>query len=283
MAADLHTHSTFSDGSNPAELLPWLAARAGLTALAISDHDDLHGVRFAYEHPTMEGVELIPATELTAIDPKRGRRVHLLCYWPDDCAVLEKHCRTMGTRRMECCTQSAQELEAIYPQFRKVMALAYAKDSGVLYKAGIMRALMDLGLASSLYGEEYRQLFGTRHAPGPVLHSPAYETVDDVLKLVQLCRGVVVFAHPSVYHSMELVRELAEQGRIDGVEIEHPRNTPEDKAELHQLAQAYNLIVTGGTDYHGMNTGKPHPLGTCTTEPEQLERIRALAQQRKER
>ena len=51
MAADLHTHSTFSDGSNPAELLPWLAARAGLTALAISDHDDLHGVRYAYEHP----------------------------------------------------------------------------------------------------------------------------------------------------------------------------------------------------------------------------------------
>lgn len=65
------------------------------------------------------GVELIPATELTAIDPKRGRRVHLLCYWPDDCAALEKHCRTMGTRRMECCTQSAQELEAIYPQFRQ--------------------------------------------------------------------------------------------------------------------------------------------------------------------
>ena len=115
-----------------------------------------------------------------------------------------------------------------------------------------------------------------------MLHSPAYETVDDVLKLVQLCRGVVVFAHPSVYHSMELVRELAEQGRIDGVEIEHPRNTPEDKAELRQLAQTYGLIVTGGTDYHGMNTGKPHPLGTCKTEPEQLERIRVLAQQRKE-
>ena len=108
MAADLHTHSTFSDGSNPAELLPWLAARAGLTALAISDHDDLHGVRFAYEHPTMEGVELIPATELTAIDPKRGRRVHLLCYWPDDCAALAEFADLMAQRRRNAVLQSCK-------------------------------------------------------------------------------------------------------------------------------------------------------------------------------
>ena len=59
------------------------------------------------------------------------------------------------------------------------------------------------------------------------------------------------------------------------------RNTEEDKAELRQLAEKYDLIVTGGTDYHGSNTKRPHPLGTCTTEDAQLERIRRLARERK--
>ena len=88
MPGDLHTHSTFSDGSTPAEKLPFLAQCAGMTHLAISDHDSMRGVRYAYAHPTQEGVHLIPAVELTAYDYERAHRVHLLCYWPDDCAPL---------------------------------------------------------------------------------------------------------------------------------------------------------------------------------------------------
>ena len=116
---------------------------------------------------------------------------------------------------------------------------------------------------------------------GKILHTPVYETVDTILNLIQECRGVAVLAHPSVYHSMPLARELIAAGRLDGVEIDHPRNTEEDKAELEQLAAEYGLIVTGGTDYHGMNTNTPHPVGTCTTADEQIARIRALAEARK--
>ena len=68
MAGDLHTHTTWSDGALPAPMLPKLAARAGLAWLAISDHDTLLPVEYAYENPTVEGVGLIPATELTAYD-----------------------------------------------------------------------------------------------------------------------------------------------------------------------------------------------------------------------
>ena len=127
----------------------------------------------------------------------------------------------------------------------------------------------------------YRSLFGLRPVRGKILHTPVYETVDTILNLIQECRGVAVLAHPSVYHSMPLARELIAAGRLDGVEIDHPRNTAEDKAELEQLAAEYGLIVTGGTDYHGMNTNTPHPVGTCTTADEQIARIRALAEARK--
>ncbi|HRM62150.1 MAG TPA: PHP domain-containing protein, partial [Gemmiger qucibialis] len=127
----------------------------------------------------------------------------------------------------------------------------------------------------------YKSLFGLKPVRGRILHTPRYEPVDTVLDVIKASRAVVVLAHPSVYHSMPLARELIAAGRLDGVEIDHPRNTEEDKAELEQLAAEYGLIVTGGTDYHGMNTNTPHPVGTCTTADEQIARIRALAEARK--
>jgi hypothetical protein len=279
MAGDLHTHTTCSDGSVPIQRLPLLAARAGLDTIAISDHDSMLSVRYAYQHPVQDGVHLIPATELTAYDFERGHRVHLLCYFPDDCAELRAHCDTMRQRRNECCLQSARELEEIYPQFRTEQALEYAKDSGVLFKSGIMQALCELGLGQGIYGELYSYLFGSKQ--GIVLHSPQYPTVDEVLQTIRAARGVVVFAHPTVYKSMPLVRQLAAERRIDGIEIDHPRNSEEDKAECRALCAQYGLIATGGTDFHGSNTKTPHPIGTCTTSQEQIERIRALAQSRK--
>ena len=141
MPGDLHNHSTCSDGSVPIHRLPLMAARAGLDTMAISDHDTLHSVRYCYEHPVQDGVRLIPATELTGYDYERQHRVHLLCYWPQDCPQLRAHCDIMRQRRNQCCLQSARELEAIYPQFTTEQALEYARDSGVLYKSGIMQAL----------------------------------------------------------------------------------------------------------------------------------------------
>ena len=221
------------------------------------------------------------AVELTAYDYGREHRVHILCYYPDDCEALARHTAVMDKRRYDAVYQSCKELEEICPQFKTEEALEFAKDSGTLYKAHVMRVLWQYGLSDGMYNTVYRSLFGLRPVRGKILHTPVYETVDTILNLIQECRGVAVLAHPSVYHSMPLARELIAAGRLDGVEIDHPRNTEEDKAELEQLAAEYGLIVTGGTDYHGMNTNTPHPVGTCTTADEQIARIRALAEARK--
>ena len=89
-------------------------------------------------------------------------------------------------------------------------------------------------------------------------------------------RQQVVFAR-----QMELARELIAAGRLDGVEIDHPRNTPEDRAELTRLAKENGLIVTGGTDYHGINTVTPRPVGAFTTSDEMIARIGDIAKARK--
>ena len=142
MPGDLHNHSTCSDGSVPIHRLPLMAARAGLDTMAISDHDTLLSVNYCYEHPVQDGVRLLPATELTGYDHEHKHRVHLLCYFPDpESRELKEHCDILRQRRNECGLQSAKEIEALYPQFRTEQALEYAKDSGVLFKSGIMEAL----------------------------------------------------------------------------------------------------------------------------------------------
>ena len=278
MPGDLHTHTNFSDGSSDIELLPKLAARVGLTHLAVSDHDTTLSAEYAYGHPVVQGVRMIPAVELTGFDVARGRRVHLLCYWPKLTPALKEFCALMAARRNAATEKSMEELEALYPQFCREEAKAFSRRSGITYKTHLIRLLFEYGYTDGIYKELYRELFGAGR--GRVLHDPAYEPVQAVLELARGTGGVVVLAHPSVYSSMELAAQLAAQGAIDGVEIDHPRNTPQDKAALHELARQYGLIVTGGTDFHGMHMSKPTPLGAMTTRDEMLARIEALAQSR---
>ena len=131
MPGDLHTHTNFSDGSSDIELLPKLAARAGLTHLAVSDHDTTLSAEYAYKHPVVRGVHMIPAVELTGFDFVRGRRVHILCYWPKLTPALKEFCALMAARRNEATEKSMDELEALYPQFCREEAKAFAARSGV--------------------------------------------------------------------------------------------------------------------------------------------------------
>lgn len=279
MAGDLHSHTNFSDGSADIERLPAWAARAGLTHLAVSDHDSLHAIRYAKEHPVVDSVTLLPAAELSCRDPENGRRVHLLCYCPDETPELTAFCEGIALRRNETTRRSMAEIEAMFPLFSREAALRYAARSGVTFKTHLMRELLDCGYADSIYGDLYRKLFGV--PDGLVLHEPEYEDIFRALQIVRAAHGVAVLAHPSVYRSMELARALAGRGLIDGVEIEHPRNTPEDKAALRALAERHGLIVTGGTDFHGMHSAHPLPLGTCTTDNANIARILALAAHRR--
>ena len=281
MPGDLHNHSTCSDGSVPIHRLPLMAARAGLDTMAISDHDTLLSVNYCYEHPVQDGVHLLPAAELTGYDHEHRHRVHLLCYYPDpENRELREHCDILRQRRNECALQSCREIEALYPQFRTEQALEYAQDSGVLFKSGIMQALQQLGLCDGIYTGLYHELFGWEPR-GRCLHSPAYPPVREVLATARASGAVVVFAHPTVYKSMPLVRELVAEGAIDGIEVDHPRNSPEDRAECAALCAAHGLIVTGGSDFHGANHGKPHPVGACVTADDQIARVEALARQRR--
>lgn len=278
MIGDLHVHSTNSDGSVKIEELPLLAKAAGLTHLAITDHDTLKSVRFARAYDEKDGLVLIPGLELTSMDYERKRLVHVLCYDPMETPELIAFCIKMKRRRNAAAKKNIEVLQERFPAFRKEAAWKYSKDSGVLFKSSIIRVLYDYAYTDGIYKDLYRELFGRE---GICTARPHYDDFYDVLQLVRQAAGVAVFAHPSVYQSMDLCKECIKKGLIDGVEISHPRNTAGDRIELLNLAQEYGFIVTGGTDFHGINMEEPRPVGSCTTTEAQIGKLLQLAEKKK--
>ena len=144
-----------------------------------------------------------------------------------------------------------------------------------------MRALIDYGYALEFYGELDRELFNPE--VGSCYVEREYPDVRFVIDLIHTARGVAVMAHPAQYDNIELLEELAKEHKIDGVEIGHYSADEAYRHELNALADKYELIRTGGSDFHGLYNCVPTHLGSETTPKEELDRILRLAASMKEK
>ena len=137
----------------------------------MSDHDSIQSVRFAYANPVQQGVHLIPAAELTAYDYQRAHRVHLLCYWPDDCAALEEFSALMARRRREAVLQSCRELEEVLPPVQDRGGAGFCQRQRHAVQSPRDAVLWQYGLADGMYNNVYRSLFALRPVRGRILHT----------------------------------------------------------------------------------------------------------------
>ena len=277
MPGDLHCHSCLSDGSMEVEEIVELAARLGHTFLSVTDHDTFDGVARAQAAAKKWNIQIVPGVELSCNDPENGRKVHILCYMPKEPMVLQPVMDGVLHDRYMAGVEMAQKVAKLYP-VSSAHIRRYARTSASLYKQHIMRALMDLNYTDKMYGDLYKELFSTK--TGSCIVSPKQPDVYKMLNLVKRAKGVAVLAHPSVYRSMDLLEKLACQGLIDGVEIHHPRNRQEDIPKMWEIARQYDLIVTAGSDFHGMHSSIPVHLGEVLSDDETLARIQACSQKK---
>ncbi|MDR0197465.1 MAG: PHP domain-containing protein [Oscillospiraceae bacterium] len=275
MKADLHCHTTLSDGSLGIEEVIAQAKRKGLDCLAITDHDTLSSVSRATVLGQRYGIHMIPAVEFSAFDGKRGAKAHIICYNPKKPDRLEGLClRTSESRKIRGKKMAMKVIEE-YPITLENIA-KYAAGSKAVYKCHIMHALMDYGYTTNLYGDIYNGLFGAKTGLcSDIVQSEVdeYPEVKFVLQLVHSAGGMAVLAHPRVYDNFDLLEELAASGDIDGVEVWHGSAKDGDKERLVAIADNYNLITTGGSDFHGFYNHYPTPLGTALTPEASLQRI----------
>jgi len=273
MLADMHCHTRISDGAMGLEELIANAKTMGLDYIAVTDHDSLAGNTRASVIGKRWGIGIVPAVEFSSFDHSRGKKAHILCYLPQKPLRLESLCAKTNEDRNRTSLEIIAKVRRLYPVTLEHIQ-RYASGSKAIFKNHIMHALFDLGYTDKIYGDLYTELFGPQ---GSCLAPETYSDTFSVLSQVRSAGGIAVLAHPSYYGSMDLLEECCEKGLLDGVEIYHPRNKPEDMAVMKELAEEYGLLTLGGTDFHGMYNSRPYPIGSFGILDDDIDALFALA------
>lgn len=235
-----------------------LAKKSGVTTLAITDHDCLAGTVRAKIIGERYGVTVIPAVELSCTDKKRGSKAHMLCYFPDSPERLEGLCKRNSTIRKSAGKVMAVRAAQKFPITTELIVKC-ATGSTNIYKQHIMQALMESGFTTTIFGELFNSLF-KKSGDKCILVETTFPTPEETLTAIHEAGGIAVLAHPGFYDNFELLDELIELG-LDGVEVWHPENSPEQQEYLKKVAKKNKLVMTGGSDFHGAYNAYPVRLG----------------------
>lgn len=253
-----------SDGSVGIEELIAMAKRRGLSAISVTDHDTTAGATRAVIIGKRQQLKVIHGVELSTMDPQRGVKIHLLGYLCDSPDRLEGFCRRVAENRRQASLAMIKKVMRYYP-ITPELIVKCATGSTNIFKQHIMHALMDAGYAGSIYGEVYDKLFGQSH--GCALVEQEYPDTREALELIHSAGGLAVMAHPPVYGSEAALEELTALG-LDGVEVWHPAHAAADVDRLSAFVRDNKLLATGGSDFHGMYSTEPRPLGSTAVTDE---------------
>lgn len=258
MSGDLHCHTKLSDGSLGIEDLVLLAKKKGVATIAITDHDCLAGTVRGKIIGDRYGVNVIPGVELSSRDEKTGKKVHLLCYLSDAPDRLEGLCHRNSLARKKTAHYMMLQVTKRYPVSTEFI-IKCATGSTNIYKQHIMHALVECGFSASIYGDVYNSLFN-KDTEGNILVSPKYPDIEEVIGAIHDAGGIAVLAHPYFSDNLDSIPRLVELG-LDGIEVWHPSANETQQAELKKIATKNKLLMTGGTDFHGLYNEFPISIG----------------------
>lgn len=250
---DLHVHSTCSDGTlSPTELVDY-AIQKGLSAFALTDHDCVEGLDtiLSYAKSLPNAPEIIPGIELST--DENGQEVHMVGLFidhhnPEFNQYLQEFIESRTTRNKKMChllqehgmNITYEELEAEFP-------------GAVLTRAHYAKLLLKHGYVKSIK-EAFERFLGD--------HCPCYVSREKItpvmaIDLIKKAGGLAILAHPILYHMSDarldaLVQKLKEAG-LTGIEAIYSTYSPAEERQIRKLSTKYNLLLSGGSDFHGEN------------------------------
>jgi 3',5'-nucleoside bisphosphate phosphatase len=266
---DLHLHSHFSDGTYGPEELAEQARRHQLAAIALTDHDSVEGCPGTAQACEALGIEFIVGVELTA--EQEGNELHILGYCIDmqNRRLLTEIAR-FQTVRQNRIREMVGKLNRLKVPLgaEAVFTLANCRAPG---RPHVARALVAAGLCRNL--DEAFERFLKKNRPAWV---PKYKmSGKKAIELIHQAGGVAVLAHPGLNRTDEVIPGMIEAG-MDGLECFHTKHSPATTELYLELADRFNLLVTGGSDCHGLNKGKPL-IGTVKVPYQHVEKLKARA------
>lgn len=262
MSGDLHCHTRLSDGSLGIEDLIVFAKKKGIETIAITDHDCLAGTVRGKVIGARHGIQVIPGVELSSTFEKYNKNLHILCYLPESPDMLEGLCKRNSLVRKKASHFMMLQTAKRYPITTEFI-IKCATGSTNLYKKHIMQALIECGYANSFNGDLYKELF-TTESENNILVVPKYDSVQNVIDEIHTAGGIAVLAHPVASGCIDYINEIIEMG-IDGIEVFHPSADEEQQAMLKKIAVSHKILMTGGSDFHGMYNQYNVSLGDYNT------------------
>lgn len=267
---DLHVHTTASDGKfSPTELVK-KAWEGGIRHLAITDHDTVGGVEEALSAAREFHLEVIPGIEISTLEGHQ--EVHILGYYLDyRNPELVKFCEDIKNARETRAQKIVERLKQLgYPV---TMDEVYRKSGPeVIGRPHIALALMDHGVVDSI-SDGFEKLLGY----GKPAYVPRFKiNAETALEVIDRVGGVPVLAHPGQGFPRNELTKLVNAG-LKGIEVYHPDNTEEDRRYYFARAKELNLVITGGSDFHGHHEEDWTSFGSIRLDPEDLHKLRTLS------
>lgn len=267
--ADLHCHTTASDGLlSPADLVRH-AFRKGLKALAITDHDTIKGWNEAEEAAESLGIELIPGIEINT--DWEGREVHILGFGMEkNNQVFQNELHALQHKRVARIEKILEVLEKLRIEISLEDVLNYAGGESV-GRPHVAQAMVEKGWADNVHSafEHYLK----RGAPAYV---PRYKLSPvEAIRMIRQAGGAAVLAHPGHSRAESMIQIWVEEG-LQGIEVVHPDHSADDSRRYRQIAEKSGLIATGGSDYHGHGIKPGIELGDWGTGLDVVEQLKEI-------
>lgn len=259
---DLHSHSTASDGALAPAAVVETAARAGLAALALTDHDTLAGIPEARAAGERLGVRVVPGVELSLMDG--DREVHMLGLHIAKVDALQVELEAVRDTRKSRAEQIVAKLNALGVPVTIEAVFAEAAG-GAVGRPHVARAIIAGGWVRD-QREAFDRYLGAGRPANVEKHRIA---IADGIRLIHDCGGLAVAAHPGGDGRRERVEPWIALG-LDGLEVRHPGHSAEDMLRIAALVEFFGLVKSGGSDWHGA-TGGPRVLGGMNVPAEWLE------------
>ncbi|MCC8191056.1 MAG: PHP domain-containing protein [Planctomycetes bacterium] len=269
---DLHVHSTYSDGSLDPEDLAARAARNGVTALAITDHDTMAGSARKLAACRRHGLEGVVGVELSC--ELAGREVHILSLFADPDTACAGQIAEMSQSRKSRMIAMLEKLAGL--GMAVDLADLTVSAEGVYGRPHLARALVKRGFVKTI-----SEAFGRYLYDGGPIHIPKRRLrVAEGIDLAQRIGGVAILAHPGVSGLLGDLEELRAMG-LDGIEVHHPKHGGETVARLLRYCRDNGLLPSGGSDFHSPGDGPD--VGAPGVPLDLLEPLRGRAGERKGR
>lgn len=268
--ADLHLHSTCSDGTFTPEEVVRRAAGAGLTVISLTDHDSASGVGDAAKAGAELGVEVIPGAELSATVGDLD--VHILAHFIDPAHAELAHCfQTYRDARRVRAERMVNKLNRMGIRVGMEQVLAKAAG-GAIGRPHVADVMLEEGFVFSTNEAFHKYLGYSKPAYEPKHVMPPKEAI----RVIHAAGGIASLAHPKLYNRDDLIPGMVADG-LDGIEVMHTKHDASAIGQYRRLAERHRLLKVGGSDCHGDGRGES-VIGTVVVPPEYVDALRKASE-----